>query len=194
MHQDLYPAWRHAIMQVRHFALEQCGLPFIPPSEFVSVPHAHKQNKHHHQGKKGSELYIASGIIPSRDPMETIGTDVNVPFMFWLAVCCVSQDSILHGRTNNSNVVMETNNTPSEGGHKTGDTNKKEKYLSFALYARNIGSRDQGSVVVAPVMQLEMLLQDIYKTLPTDANVNLFPGNAGTCSELRHDASRTITV
>lgn len=187
MHSSLFPSWHKAVLTVRQFGLKKCGLPEVSPTDFLPSGHSSGHHHHHHQVQQphGPTLYVTAGVIPSHDPIETIGNDVNVPFMFWMAVCCVD--------SNNTKPTATTTNRNYENDYypmyKDEET-KGHKHLSFALYARNTGAG--GGVVVAPVLQLEMLLQDIYKRLPSDADVTLFPAANGACSELRHDVSRTL--
>ena len=209
MHAALYPAWRRAVLHVRQFALQQCGVPQVSPAHFVSSSHrGHKHHVHRYFGHGALDhdrepaVYLASGVIPSRNPMETIGNDINVPFMFWMAACCVTENSTKKsdgaGGRNHYRVHHNDYANLFEDDPKTPD----RQHLSFAIYARNTGSGSlgedsegqgpRGQVVSAPVLQLEMLLQDIYKTLPTDADVNLFPASEGACSELKNDFSRGV--
>nr|KAG5699152.1 hypothetical protein BaRGS_014451 [Batillaria attramentaria] len=201
MHEALYPAWQRALQRVRKFAVDQCGLPRISPAQYMSSPLAHQHHMHHYYGNvyrdRVPTLYVASGVIPSRDPVETIGNDVNVPFMFWTAFCCVTDGNSTDRNDKNDNNVH--NNMYSRGPYKDRKASAEKQHMSFAIYARNAGSGPEvqgqrSPVVMAPVLQLEMLLQDIYKTQPTDANVNLFPASDNACSELRNDVSRHIDL
>lgn len=208
MHQSVFPAWQKALQRVRQFAVDQCGLPIVSPDQFHASPLAHNHHLHHYYGSVGRPhaptLYVASGVIPSRDPVETIGNDVNVPFMFWTALCCVTDDNSTSSQAASSeskdhNLRTNTYDTGPYFSHPA--LEDKKKHMSFAIYARNAGLNVQGQsqgqrgpVVMAPVLQLEMLLQDIYKTQPTDANVNLFPAAEGACSELRNDVSLHINL
>ena len=222
MHAALYPAWHRAVLHVRHFALQHCGLPEVSPDQFVfggshrGGGHKHHASSHHYYGggsllhQPVPALYIASGVIPSRDPMEAIGNDINVPFMFWMAACCVSENSTGRGGGGSGRGSDARKNHYRAHHHHNDYANLFEddpetperRHLSFAIYARNTGSGSEGSegqgprgqVVSAPVLQLEMLLQDIYKTLPTDADVNLFPASDGACSELKNDFSRNVRL
>jgi hypothetical protein len=145
---------------------------------------------------------VAAGVIPSRDPTESIGHDVNVPFMFWTAVCCVTNstddvkaeknDRYFHHSNDYAN-LFSNDNYPAPSSSASASSSGK-RHLSFAFYARNSGSGGQDQVVAAPVQQLEVLLQDIYKVLPSDANVNLFPAYDAACSELRNDYSGSVRL
>ncbi|KAK7098165.1 uncharacterized protein [Littorina saxatilis] len=221
MHPALYPAWHRAVLQVRHFAVQQCGVPHVSPEDFVSTLHYQGHKLHHYLPGTGGghvpALYLASGVIPSRDPVETIGNDINVPFMFWMAACCLSDDNSTTTAWRSDTDTNDYRNNdytnlfhPHHNHHhhhkqqQRHDDDKKaadRNHFSFAIYARNTGSGSagegqgegsRGQVVAAPVLQLEMLLQDIYKTLPTDADVNLFPASRGACSELKNDYSRNV--
>ncbi|KAL8624049.1 hypothetical protein ACOMHN_019472 [Nucella lapillus] len=224
MHAALYPAWHRAVLHVRKFALQQCGVPLVSPAEFMSSKyHRSKHQFYPYFGSGYDEspaIYIASGIIPSRDPMETIGNDINVPFMFWMAACCVARNSTTTTTTTTTTATNTNTNHPHHHNHHhhnhhhhqndyanlfhTGaQPTAGKQHSSFAIYARNAGpgsverngdggNEAWGQVVAAPVLQLELLLQDIYKTLPTDPDVNLFPAARGACSELRNDFSRHV--
>ncbi|XP_076451019.1 uncharacterized protein LOC143286940 [Babylonia areolata] len=226
MHASLYPAWHRAVLHVRRFAVQQCGVPQVSPAEFVSSKYHHSSSRkspssyHYFWGGQEEEdpaIYIASGVIPSRDPMETIGNDINVPFMFWMAACCVARNTTTTANNNNHRQHRYHNHHQNQhhyphhndyadlfrsgsGPRKAGGG--RQQHSSFAIYARNAGpgsverggegEEGRGQVVAAPVLQLELLLQDIYKTLPTDPDVNLFPAARGACSELRNDFSRHV--
>ena len=216
MHAALYPAWRRAVLHVRHFAVQQCGVPQVSPAQFVSGSHhGHKHHTHHYFSnggvggmpahQRGPAVYIASGVIPSRDPMETIGNDINVPFMFWMAACCVTENSTRKKSPEAGKDHYRVHHNDYANLFEDDPEIPERQHLSFAIYARNTGpgshglgedsaegQGQRGQVVSAPVLQLEMLLQDIYKTLPTDADVNLFPASEGACSELKNDFSRSV--
>ncbi|XP_067655735.1 uncharacterized protein [Haliotis asinina] len=142
MHPSLYSAWRHAVAEIRSYAINHCKIPIdVAPMTGPSRP----------------EMYIASGAVPSKDPEITIGNDVHVPDLFWTAVCCFRDD----------------------------------KVQSFSVYARNIGD---DPVIVAPVLRLESILQDMYKVRKRDVNLRIFPAGEGSCAELRNDVSRSISL
>ena len=143
MHSSLYTAWRHGIRQIRKYALSRCH---VPTSRDLLNSTDHPN------------LYVVSGAVPSANPPEKIGYDVNVPFLFWTAACCVREG---------------------------------DRVESFAIYARNMIN---SPVIVAPILQLETLLQDIYKVKPRDLHLKIYPAGDGKCGELRNDVSRSIDL
>ncbi|KAI8780834.1 endonuclease domain-containing 1 protein, partial [Biomphalaria glabrata] len=57
----------------------------------------------------------------------------------------------------------------------------------FAVYIRNA---PDNHMIPAPILQLEMLLQDMSKSGSIEGEVALFPGNNGACGDLRNDVSK----
>ncbi|BFZ05198.1 hypothetical protein BsWGS_08237 [Bradybaena similaris] len=177
---SLFEEWHAAILQARRFAIEQCGIPVFFDSSFAHQPDfsTHRVNK--------SAMYVASGILPSTEPARTTGRDIHVPFLFWFAGCCVKQ----HSTVTNS---MEYSNSNSSNYNKnvtSGDIvygDEVTNITAFSLYIVNSAGKN---VIPAPVLQLEMLLQDVYKSTPSDPDVTLFPGFDSACSDLKNDASR----
>ncbi|ESO97971.1 hypothetical protein LOTGIDRAFT_228466 [Lottia gigantea] len=143
MHPSLYPSWRNAIKEIRRYAIEHCE---IPPS-----------NQPTNHATTASTLHIASGVVASNDPEETIGNDINVPYLFWMAGCCVRDKDV----------------------------------KSFAIYARNIA---ETRVISSSVLQLETLLQDIYRVKPSRIGPKIFPGNDGACGYMKFDDSDNLIL
>lgn len=179
MLKSLYKEWRATVLKVRQFALEQCHIPYSLELD-LKQPGQHST----HRAQK-SALYIASGVLPNLDPMVTTGHDVHVPFLFWLSGCCVqhhAQDSGL-GNSSSSNLLnlgVDMNNDSPQLEHS------KTNVSAFAVYISNAAG---SGVIAAPVLQLETLLQDVYKTDHDLDDVMLFPGHDSVCSELKNDVS-----
>ena len=57
---------------------------------------------------------------------------------------------------------------------------------AFAVYISNAAG---SGVIAAPVLQLEMILQDAYKVDQGLDDVKLFPGHNSVCNELKNDVS-----
>ncbi|XP_059155517.1 uncharacterized protein LOC131940750 [Physella acuta] len=169
---ELFEEWHLTIRKVRTFAIEQCGVPAIVDTNFrhVSEFSSHRYNK--------SALYLASGIMPSTNPVQTTGHNIRVPFMFWLAGCCVQQYTLTNHSLDNSSSIY---------WNDTSNDLERTNTTAFAVYIRNSADNH---VIPAPVLQLEMLLQDMYKTSPGDLDVSLFPGHDQACSDLKNDVSR----
>ena len=205
MHPSLHPAWRRAVLHVRQLAVQQCGVPQMSAEKFMNDSEDGKVKSK----REVSPAYVISGAVPSADPEETIGNDVNVPFMFWMAVCCVKNANGVFSYSNSSDSDSDT--TIDSSNHHFEDV-YKQKHVSFAIYARNNINHDynkndefeSGSqqfsdrhrqVMSAPVVQLEELLEDIHKTATsTDTQVTLFPGSRGACSDLSSDISARLAL
>ena len=81
MEPTVFARWKKVMQSVRRFEREECRIPVIH----------YNDNKEVHTSKYGHELpevYLLSGTYASERHFETIGNDVTVPEMFWLAVCC----------------------------------------------------------------------------------------------------------
>ncbi|KAK3800892.1 hypothetical protein RRG08_017827 [Elysia crispata] len=187
---SLYKDWRATVLKIRQFAIEQCHIPY---NLDLKVNHPGQQSTHR---THKSALYIASGALPNLDPVVTTGHDVHVPFLFWMSGCCVqhhaqssasanssdsskTQNSNNNNNNYNNNVYMEWENEHLQEGAKT-------NVSSFAVYISNAAG---SGVIAAPVLQLEMLLQDMYKIDHDLDDVTLFPGHDSVCSELKNDVS-----
>ncbi|GFO22481.1 endonuclease domain-containing 1 protein [Plakobranchus ocellatus] len=191
---SLFKEWHAMVLKIRQFALEQCHIPYNfdldikHPGQFSS----HRTHK--------AALYIASGVLPNLNPVVTTGRDVHVPFMFWMSGCCVQHyapsASTDHGNNSSSsdnNNGDDKNNSKNKNNEvymnwedDTSHTGSKTNVSAFAVYIQNT----KGShVIAAPVLQLEMLLQDMYKMGQNLDDVTLFPGHDSVCSALKHDVS-----
>ncbi|CAL1538278.1 unnamed protein product [Lymnaea stagnalis] len=170
---DLFQEWHNTVKKVRQFAIDHCGIPVTldlnlrHPGELSS----HRTNK--------SALYLASGILPNSGPIVTTGHGIQVPFMFWMAGCCVQQHVNIDTPHEENSTDINWNETVYE--------DEKVNITAFAVYIRNV---PDNHVIPAPVLQLEMLLQDMYKATATDVDISLFPGHDSTCSDLKNDISR----
>ncbi|XP_005091240.2 uncharacterized protein LOC101862320 [Aplysia californica] len=174
----LFSEWHEAVRKVRRFAIEECGVPLVLDSNLkhLSELTSHRLNK--------SAMFVASGIIPSRDPVVTSGHDVQVPFLFWMAGCCVQQHSKLPAGTE---PASRTSGEAVYGSSDESQISSQTNISAFAVYLRNA---PLSHVIAAPVLQLEILLQDSYKTKPTDPDVELFPGHESACGDLKNDGSK----
>ncbi|RUS87530.1 hypothetical protein EGW08_004706 [Elysia chlorotica] len=190
MLKSLYREWRGTVLRIRQFAIDQCQIPYHLD---LNVNHPGQQSTHR---SHKSALYIASGALPNLDPVVTTGHDVHVPFLFWMSGCCVQ-----HHAQGPATVDSSSNSSSSSGSSGSGraqnDINTKwetERHQedskttvsAFAVYVSNVAG---SGVIAAPVLQLETLLQDVYKTEHDLDNVTLFPGHDGVCSDLKNDVS-----
>ncbi|XP_062582447.1 uncharacterized protein LOC134244193 isoform X2 [Saccostrea cucullata] len=78
IHASIYSAWKQALESVRKYAINVCGV--INLDQNVENHHRRKKNN-------SADLHILAGGVPSEN--KTIGNDVNVPDVIWLAGCCV---------------------------------------------------------------------------------------------------------
>ncbi|GFR68322.1 endonuclease domain-containing 1 protein [Elysia marginata] len=179
---SLYKEWRAAVLKVRQFALEQCHIPY---SLDLNANQPGQQSTHR---SHKSALYIASGVLPNIDPVVTTGHDVHVPFLFWMSGCCVQQNAQATDPLENSNSSNNTQNVNLDEAWDNDVTplGAKTNVSAFAVYISNAAG---SGVIAAPVLQLETLLQGVYKTDLDLDNVILFPGHDSVCSELKNDVS-----
>lgn len=147
IHISLFTAWNQAVQSVRHFAVDHCNIPIYSESD---------KNKKRRQSHDYPEVYVISGAVASTKPEVLLNKRVNVPFLIWMAACCVR-------------------------GAETS---------SFSVYVRN---EINSPIIVAPVVQLEVLLSDLYRDEAQDS-VKLFPAFEGVCSNIQHDVSQVITA
>lgn len=78
IHASIYSAWKQALSSVRKYSIDVCGVVKLDGGE-----------ENHHRRKKNDspDMHIVAGGVPSTN--NTIGNDVNVPDVIWLAGCCV---------------------------------------------------------------------------------------------------------
>lgn len=78
IHASIYSAWKQALSSVRKYSIDVCGVVNLDGGE-----------ENHHRRKKNDspDMHIVAGGVPSTN--NTIGNDVNVPDVIWLAGCCV---------------------------------------------------------------------------------------------------------
>ncbi|OWF35477.1 endonuclease domain-containing 1 protein-like [Mizuhopecten yessoensis] len=147
IHISLFTAWNQAVHNVRRFAVDHCSIPIYSESD---------QNKKRRQSHDYPEVYVIAGAVPSTNPEVLLNKRVNIPYLVWMAACCVR-------------------------GAETS---------SFSVYVRN----DINSpIIVAPVVQLEVLLSDLYNDGGQNS-VKLFPAFEGVCSNIQHDVSQVISA
>lgn len=80
IHISLYSAWNQAVQNVRHFAIDHCSIPIYSESD---------QNKKRRQSHDYPEVYVISGAVASTNPEVLLNKRVNVPYLIWMAACCV---------------------------------------------------------------------------------------------------------
>ncbi|KAK3102867.1 hypothetical protein FSP39_014531 [Pinctada imbricata] len=78
MHVSIYTSWQKLDSQVRSYAIQKCGVP-SKESKGQKSPNRKPHNY--------PEMYIMAGRVPSTNI--TIGNNVNVPYLIWMAGCCV---------------------------------------------------------------------------------------------------------
>lgn len=83
MHLTQYYAWTGAMAGVKEYATKNCG---------INIERDHTGVYCQNPETVTSSLYLVSGAVASHDPKKTIGNDVNVPSLVWMAGCCVDTD------------------------------------------------------------------------------------------------------
>ena len=183
MNSELFESWRRAVLVVRNFARQHCGIPVIHDEEFIVENRKYQNkvkfqnvNKHYKSAHPTTEpaIYLVSGAVPYRHSSQSTPSGLHLPFMFWMAACCVLSN-------NTSSKDSSFSHDRYADIYDTVDRLDTGKHLSFAMYARNLplastesGRKKDMSVIFAPILKLEMILQDMHKILFTDPNVDLF--------------------
>lgn len=78
IHASIYSAWKQALNSVRKYSLHVCGVVELDENA---------ENRHRRKKNDSPDMHIIAGGVPSKNV--TIGKDVNVPDVIWLAGCCV---------------------------------------------------------------------------------------------------------
>ncbi|KAK3583290.1 hypothetical protein CHS0354_011179 [Potamilus streckersoni] len=86
MHPTLIPYWKRISAAVRHFALTNCKIPLLEKDTNDTEKDANLSKVRKSQFP---EMYLLSGVVPSIQPDETLGNDVNIPAAFWIGACCI---------------------------------------------------------------------------------------------------------
>ncbi|KAK0053383.1 endonuclease domain-containing 1 protein, partial [Biomphalaria pfeifferi] len=180
---NLFENWHNTVKKVRQFAIEKCGVPVVVD---YSVRHMGEFSSHR---ANQSALYLVSGQMPSVDPLVTTGRGIPVPFLFWMAGCCVQQHLTIEASISSVTDYDADHNVSSSDSH-INITHKEAPKIVFSGFAVYIRNAPDNHVIPAPILQLEMLLQDMSKSGSVEGEVALFPGNNGACGDLRNDVSK----
>lgn len=79
IHASLYNKWETALLSVRKYAQEKCGIP-------VLLNPVRRQRSR--VSRDHPEMYVVSGVV-SLDKDKIVGNEVIVPYLFWFAGCCI---------------------------------------------------------------------------------------------------------
>lgn len=79
IYSSLQNKWESALVSVRKYAEEKCGVPIL----LNPVRRQRSRVSRDHP-----EMYVVSGVV-SLSAERTVGNDVVVPYLFWFAGCCI---------------------------------------------------------------------------------------------------------
>ncbi|KAL3842355.1 hypothetical protein ACJMK2_020379 [Sinanodonta woodiana] len=86
MYPTMMSYWKRLSAAVRHFAITDCKIPLLEKDTNDTEKYVNQSKVRKSQFP---EMYLLSGVVPSIQPEETLGNDVNVPAAFWIGACCI---------------------------------------------------------------------------------------------------------